>query len=118
MNLDKHIKNAKTLTTLMDTKFSLFGIRFGLDPLLDFIPGLGSILGAFTSCYIVWIAAKLNVPGVIYFKMVMHILLDLLVSEIPFVGVIFDVFYKSNKRNLELVLPYYKSGIMDAEIVG
>ena len=48
--LHAHIRFAKKLVNLLDTKFHILGIKFGIDPLLDAIPGIGSIIGAATSC--------------------------------------------------------------------
>ena len=117
MKLKKHFALAKKFTTLLDTQFNILGVRFGLDPLLDFIPGAGSIIGGITSCYIFWIASKLKVPGNIYFKMSVNILLDLVLGEIPIVGIFLDIFYKSNVKNLKLLEKYFKPDVLEGEIV-
>lgn len=117
MKLKKHFAIATKLTTLLDTKFKFFGVRFGLDPLLDFIPGLGSIIGGITSCYIFWIASKLDVPGKVYFRMSINILLDLILGEIPIVGIFLDIFYKSNVKNLRLLEKYFDKNIIEGEII-
>lgn len=117
MDLSEHIKRAKRLTILLDTKFSFLGLRFGLDPLLDFLPGIGSVIGAVTSFYIFWIAVQLKVPTDIYVKMLINIGVDLFFGSIPVLGVILDVFYKSNVKNIKLLEPFMKKGIIDAEVV-
>ena len=90
--MKEHIHFAKRLVNLMDAKFSILGIRFGIDPILDFWPGFGSFVGAFISSYLFWIAYKLKVPALIYIKMGWHIFLDLLIGGLPLVGFIFDLF--------------------------
>lgn len=40
-----NLQTAKRLATLLDNKFEFLGIRFGLDPILDFILGLIPIVG-------------------------------------------------------------------------
>lgn len=98
-----HLKNAKKIVTLLDTEFSLMGIKFGLDPILNIIPGFGSLFGAAVSIYLFWIAYKLNSGLTTYLKMAANILLDFLLGVIPVVGIFFDVAYKSNVRNLKIL---------------
>ena len=102
----------------MDSKFNIFGIRLGLDPFLDIIPGFGNIVGVFISCYLFWIAYKLHVPQKIYWKMGWHIFLDYILGVIPFLGFFFDLFYKSNEKNLKLLKPYVDPEILVGTVVG
>ncbi len=117
MNINNHIERAKRLSVLLDNKFKILGFNFGIDPILDFIPGIGSIIGGITSAYIFWIALQIKVPTVIYFRMGFNILLDTILGEIPIVGAIFDAFYKSNIKNLKLLEPYVNTPIIDAELI-
>lgn len=106
MEVKRHIELAKRLTVLLDTKYTFLGIKFGLDPLLSIIPGLGSLVGGIVSCYVIWIAVQLKVSVLTYVKIVWNIFIDLVFGAIPFVGVFLDVFYKSNVRNLKLLESY------------
>ncbi len=115
--MKSHLIFAKRLTMLMDTKFNLFGIRFGIDPLLDFWPGFGSLLGAGISCYLFWIARELKVPSGIYRRMVWHIFLDFILGELPFIGFIFDIFYRANEKNLVLLSPYIDPEVLEGVLV-
>lgn len=117
MDLRKHIASARRMATLLDTKFSFLGIKFGVDPILDIIPGLGSIVGAITSTYLFWIAKRLNVGFWVYMRMLVNILLDLILGEIPVVGILFDVFYKSNIKNIQILEKYIKPETTEAEII-
>jgi hypothetical protein len=102
---------------LMDTKFSFFGIRFGLDPLLDFWPGFGSLVGAVVSCYLFWIAYRLKVPSHIYFRMGWHIFLDFILGELPLIGFIFDLLYHSNEINMKLLRPFVNPEILVGKVI-
>jgi hypothetical protein len=115
--MKKHILYAYRLMTLMDTKFKIFGIRFGIDPLLDLIPGLGSVIGMFVSCYLFWIAFKLHVPLAIYLRMGWNIFLDFLIGEIPVIGFIFDLFFKANEKNYKLLYPFVDPEILVGVVV-
>jgi Domain of unknown function (DUF4112) len=112
-----HIRFAERLMTLMDTKFSIFGIKFGLDPFLDIWPGFGSLIGAIVSCYLFWIAYQLKVPSKIYWRMGWHIFLDFIVGELPVIGFFFDLFYKANQKNLRLLYPFIDPEILEGVVV-
>lgn len=115
--LFSHIQFARKLVRLLDTKFHLFGIRFGIDPLLDIIPAAGNIFAAATSCYLFWIAQKLHVPKKVYAQMFGNILLDFIFGVVPVIGVVFDVLYKSNVRNFALLERYFDPEILTGEVV-
>lgn len=116
-SLHAHIRFAKKLVNLLDTKFHIFGLRFGIDPLLDAIPGIGDVMGAVTSCYLYWIAYKLNVPRMVYAKMAWNILFDFILGLIPVIGIVFDSFYKSNVKNLALIEKYFDPDILEGIFV-
>ncbi len=101
----------------MDFKFNFFGIRFGIDPLLDFWPWFGSAAGAVISCYLLWIAYKLKVPRRIYLRMGWHIFLDFILGELPLIGAVFDLFYKANKKNLALLTPFINPDVLEGVLV-
>jgi hypothetical protein len=109
LQVNNHIQRAKKLTVLLDTKFSILGFKFGLDPILSILPWLGTAIGALTSTYVFWIANKLSVPTSIYLKMALNILLDFLLGGIPLIGFIFDAFYKSNTRNIKILEKHIQS---------
>jgi len=117
MSIHTHYKIAKQLVNLMDTRFSVFGIKFGLDPLLDLIPWFGSILGAVISLYLFYLAYKLNVPSWVYFRITWNIILDFLLGEIPYAGIIFDTFYRSNVKNFALIQRFYDPDVLEGEII-
>ena len=116
-SIDTHIRYAKRLVTILDTKFSLFGIRFGIDPLFDIIPGFGSLVGSATSCYLLWLAYKLQVPAGVYVRMLVNIMADFLVGSIPLAGIAFDLLFRSNLKNLKLLEPYYDPNVVEGEIL-
>jgi Domain of unknown function (DUF4112) len=88
-----------------DTVFRIPGlnIRFGLDAILGLIPGAGDIVTSLASLYILSAANRYNVPRITLARMATNILLDTLVGAIPLVGDLFDVYWKSNRRNVDLL---------------
>jgi hypothetical protein len=88
-----------------DTVFRIPGlnIRFGLDAIIGLIPGVGDLLTSAASLYILSAANRYNVPRITLARMATNILLDTLIGAIPLAGDLFDAFWKSNQRNVELL---------------
>lgn len=99
------LKRLRTISHLLDNAIRIPGTsyRIGLDPLLGLLPAGGDIAGAFLSAYIVFSAAQLGVPRESLVQMVYNILLETLVGTIPVVGDFFDVAWKANVKNLQLL---------------
>lgn len=116
-SLKSHLRFAKQLVTLMDVKFSIMGLRFGIDPILDFIPGFGNILASITSLYLFWIAYKLGVPAWVYGRMAWNMAIDYIVGIVPYIGIVFDVFFRSNIRNYAMLERFIDPEILEGEIV-
>lgn len=89
----------------LDSVFRIPGvnIRFGLDALLGLIPGLGDTATSLVSLYILQAASKAGVPRVTVARMALNIAIDYIVGSIPLVGDLFDVYWKSNNRNVALM---------------
>jgi len=93
------------LSHLMDDAFRVPGtnVRFGLDPVLGLIPGLGDFASLAVSGLILISAVRYGVPRVTLIRMALNTGLDFVVGAIPVVGDLFDAWYKSNVRNLQLL---------------
>lgn len=93
------------LATVLDDIFHIPGtrIRFGIDPLVGLIPGLGDAITGFASFLLVLAAWQRGLPKVTVARMVSNIAVDSLMGALPFLGDLMDVAWKSNRRNLELL---------------
>lgn len=93
------------LALWMDSLFEIpgTGIRLGFDPILGLIPGLGDTLTTLVSLYILAAARRYGVPRVTLLRMAANIAIDFACGSLPFVGDVFDVFWKSNQRNVALL---------------
>jgi len=80
--------------------------RIGLDAALGFIPGIGDAAGAILSTWIIVGALRHRVPLRRVTRMVVNVLLDLLIGEIPIFGDIFDIAFEENVMNMKLLLQY------------
>ena len=97
---------------LLDTKFRIPGtdIRFGADFLLGLFPGAGDLISYGFSGVLVITMARHGASPLLEAKMLFNIALDALVGTIPLLGNIFDLFYKANYRNVELMKEFYVEG--------
>jgi len=82
------------------------GRAIGLDAALGFIPGIGDALGALLSTWIVIGALRHRVPLAQIARMVINILIDLGLGEIPILGDLFDIAFEENVMNLKLLMRY------------
>lgn len=78
-------------------------MRFGWDPILGLVPGLGDVATGMFALFLLITAFRLKVPGVIRARLIINSLLDVVLGAIPFAGDIFDFAWKSNSRNLSLL---------------
>ena len=78
-------------------------VRFGADALLNLIPGVGTLTSKGMSAYLIWEARRLGVPKSTLLRMMGNVGVDFVISAIPLVGWVGDVFYRSNLRNMDLL---------------
>ncbi len=93
------------LADLLDSRFVIPGtnVRFGLDGLIGLVPGIGDLISALISLYLISRASHLGISPWIKLRMVWNVAVDTLIGAIPVLGDIFDVGFKSNRRNIALV---------------
>lgn len=115
--MNKHFIFAKTLARLLDTKFSIGKFKFGIDPLLDFIPGLGTVISLLLSLYIVWVGIYMKVPQREIGHMITNVIVDFILGLLPVLGWAGDFFFKANIRNVKILEKYASRKVLDAEIV-
>lgn len=77
--------------------------RIGLDSIIGLVPVLGDIVTAAMASYIVWEAKNLGMPRWKLWQMMGRIGFDSALGAIPLIGDAFDLFYRSNSRNLATV---------------
>ena len=95
----------RRISKLLDNAITIPGtkFRFGLDPILGLLPGGGDTITGGISAYIVIEAARMGIPREVLGKMVGNILIDSFAGTIPVIGDLFDVGWKSNAKNIELL---------------
>jgi hypothetical protein len=99
---DEHLD---LLSHLLDDFLRIPGtpIRFGLDGIVGFIPGIGDILGGLASTIILVAAWVRGVPPVTIARMVLNVGVEMVVGSVPVVGNLFDIGWRANRRNYKLL---------------
>lgn len=99
------LQKLESLVRLLDEAFAIPGTkwRVGLDSLLGLVPGAGDLASAVMAGYVLRQSAKLGVSRLTLARMFGNVALDLAVGAVPVLGDLFDVAFKSNRRNLRLL---------------
>ncbi len=101
-----------TITDLMDTKLRIpfTGVKFGADAVLGLIPVAGEVASFSVSGLMVLSMVRHGVSGKVIVLMLFNILLDAVIGAIPLLGTVFNIFYKANVRNLNLLREHQEQG--------
>ena len=78
-------------------------MRFGLDPLIGLIPGVGDAVGAVLAGWILVAAIRLGASRATLVRIAGNIALDAGLGAVPILGDIFDFAWKANLRNVALL---------------
>ncbi len=100
---------AVSLARILDDAFKVPGtnVSIGLDAILGFfLPTIGDAATGLASLALLVLGFQMGVPRVVLLRMVFNIALDTLLGSVPFLGDVFDLFWRSNRRNLELLQRY------------
>lgn len=90
---------------LMDEAFVIPGTRFkvGLDAIVGLIPGIGDVIGAVMSAWIIVGGVRHRVPARVIFRMILNVAIDLLFGSVPIAGDVFDFMFEENVKNMRLL---------------
>lgn len=92
------------LERLLEGQFHLPVVgRVGLDGLIGLIPGIGDAATAAMSLYLVWEARNLGASRLQLLRMLANVGIDTALGSVPLVGDAFDLFFRSNSRNLKII---------------
>lgn len=114
-----HESHARTLaalrkwSVLLDSAFQVPGtkLRFGLDPILGLIPGLGDLTTPVFAALLLLHAVRMRIPRIVQLRMLINAAIDLLIGFIPVIGDLFDFGWKANVRNLALLESHAHPGL-------
>jgi len=96
---------AKALGQLLDSSLTIPGttIKFGLDPLIGLIPGIGDLISNAIGSSLLFLATKAGVPRIVILRMSLNIVINMMIGAIPGIGDLFSIWFKSNLQNAQLL---------------
>jgi Domain of unknown function (DUF4112) len=101
----KTLNRLKLLARFMDNGWAIpfTKIRFGADSVIGLLPVGGDLVGTAVSLYVVAKAYEMGAPRSLIVKMLANVAIDTGIGSVPVVGDVFDVLFKSNIRNTDLL---------------
>jgi len=91
---------------LLERAFVVPGMRreVGLDAIVGLVPIAGDVVSALLGLYIVWEARNLGMSKFKLARMIGNVAFDTAVGGVPVAGDVFDFLFRSNSRNLKMIL--------------
>lgn len=113
------LKVLEKITDIMDDFIRVPGtnFRFGIDPILNFIPGAGAAGGYIVSAILVLGLIRNGASTKVAFRMALNVMIDAVVGAIPILGNIWDFTNKANTRNIRLMKEHFEEGKHDGSAV-
>ena len=110
---DRALVALRRYAVLLDSAFQVPGTRwrFGLDPIVGLVPGVGDIVTGFFSVMILVHSVRLRIPRIVIARMMVNTALDLATGAVPLLGDLFDAGFKANLRNLALLERHARPGV-------
>ena len=105
LSADTRTRRVRALARLLDNAIPVPGTnwKIGFDPIIGLIPGVGDLIGAVLSGYIVLEAVRAEVPTFTLARMLVNVGIDTLLGAVPALGDVFDAAWKSNVMNVALL---------------
>ena len=102
------LEQLRQIAQLLDSQFRIPGtdIEFGVDALIGLIPGVGDLISAAISSWLIREARRLGAPRWLIARMVWNVAVDAAIGIVPIVGDVFDVVWKANRKNIALLTSY------------
>ncbi|SMC97729.1 DUF4112 domain-containing protein [Novosphingobium sp. B1] len=99
------LKRVEMLERVLERSFTIPGIRrdVGLDAIAGLVPVVGDLVTAAMGAYIVWEARNLGLPKWKLWRMGANVAFDTALGAVPVVGDAFDLFFRSNSKNLKIL---------------
>ncbi|MBP2232179.1 hypothetical protein J2847_005504 [Azospirillum agricola] len=101
----QRLERLRRLSRLMDTRWRIPGTRIpiGLDGIASLLPVAGDTATAIVSAYIILEAARFDLPKSLLARMALNVGVDWLFGSVPVVGTVFDIAFKANRMNVDLL---------------
>ena len=98
-------RRLRRIAKLMDShvRVPVLGLRIGADAVLGLVPGIGDVMSGAIGAYLIYEAQRLGIPRSALARMVANVAFDTAIGAIPIAGDIWDFFFRSNDRNMQIL---------------
>ncbi len=98
-------QRVEALEAVLERSMVLPGVKMpiGLDTILGLVPIVGDVITAVMGLYMVWEARNLGLSRFQMARMIGNIGIDTLIGSVPVAGDLFDLFWRSNTKNLRII---------------
>ena len=102
---EQRITALRSFSRLLDSAYQLPGtnFRFGLDPIVGLVPGIGDLLSPLFTLAILWQSYELQISRVVQVRMLFNVAIDTFIGIVPLIGDLFDFAWKANDMNMALL---------------
>lgn len=104
------------LSRQLDTVFRIPGtrIRIGYDAIAGLVPGIGDAAAALPAAWIILESHRMGLPPRKLIRQGVNVGLDTVIGSIPLLGSIFDIGFRANLRNVEILRRHLNVGAAPA----
>ena len=112
-------QRVEMLELLLERSIHLPGFTrpIGLDAVLGLIPVVGDAISAALGAYIIWEARNMGVPKWKLWRMIGNLGVDTAIGAIPLAGDAFDLFFRSNSRNLRILKKHLDKNVPGSMVI-
>jgi Domain of unknown function (DUF4112) len=109
----------EAMEALLERSFVIpgVGVPVGLDALIGLVPVLGDIVTTAMGAYIIWEARNLGMSKWKLARMGANVLFDTAIGAIPVVGDAADFVFRSNSKNLKMILRHIDKHHPEARLI-
>ena len=102
---EERLLRLRILGERLDESINIPGTNYkiGIDPIIGAIPVIGDLIGSILSTYILYSGIKMGASPKTVVQMATNIAIEFAIGSIPVIGDIFDVIWKANIKNIELI---------------
>ncbi|KAJ2275076.1 hypothetical protein EV176_002799 [Coemansia sp. RSA 451] len=120
--VDKRLKRLRRQAKFLDACFyvpcTCQRVRLGVESLVGLVPVIGDFAGVIMSLlFVSMICGRFHTPASIKTQMFLNVALDFVIGLVPVLGDIFDILFKANMRNLELIERHVKEVRSSAQAI-
>jgi C4-dicarboxylate transporter len=105
----ERVERLDKLSRLLDIAFTVPGtnIRFGAEAIMRLVPGIGDAAASALSCLILYEAHRLGASRRVMIRMAGNVAIEAAAGAVPVLGDLFDVAFRANRRNVQILREHF-----------